>query len=139
MQSASKVVGANVRRIRRGKEWSVAELAARCVRVGGEELTHGAITNIELGRRNRTVTVDELLILAEALSVIPAALLPALAPVGTPPASGAALEVDGWTVVQGGGGRVVRLRGTLTASEVDTSPEGQDLASFQSQPLTDVP
>ena len=83
--TVSDVVGASVRDIRKRHGWTVADLAARCQRLGGgaAALTANVIENIEHGRRRngkrtRDITVDELLDLAEALSVPPSALMPEL-------------------------------------------------------------
>jgi transcriptional regulator with XRE-family HTH domain len=86
-ETVSDVVGANIRDIRKRHGWKVADLAARCQQLGGdgEALTAAVIENIEHGRRHggdrrtRFVTVDELLTIAEALSVPPSALMPELA------------------------------------------------------------
>ena len=84
--TVSNVVAASIRDIRKRHGWSVADLAARCEQLGGgaEALTVNVIENIEHGRRRdgqrtRFITVDEMLSLAEALSVPPSALLPELA------------------------------------------------------------
>lgn len=74
----SDLAGLNIRTIRKERGWTVAELAERCARIGAEDLTASAITNIELGRRDRRVTVDELAALAEALMVTPAVLVPVM-------------------------------------------------------------
>jgi transcriptional regulator with XRE-family HTH domain len=69
-------------RERRG--WTVQRLAEECVKSGAgkNQLTAAAITNIETGRRDkqsgrrqRLITVDELLLLAHALAVPPVLLL----------------------------------------------------------------
>lgn len=63
--------------------WNRERLAERCAEVGMPELTASAITNIESGRRKpdgtrrRTITVDELAVLAWALDVPPISLLSA--------------------------------------------------------------
>ncbi|MFF5992602.1 helix-turn-helix domain-containing protein [Prauserella flavalba] len=57
------------------------QLAEACAKLGMPELTHAAITNIESGRRNkeglrrRTVSIDELVVLAVALNVPPVSLI----------------------------------------------------------------
>ncbi len=81
---ASDTAAANIREARKRRGWNVAELADRCPGF----LTENVIENIESGRRRdgertRDITVDELLAIAEALGVRPAALLPDLAN-GTP-------------------------------------------------------
>jgi transcriptional regulator with XRE-family HTH domain len=77
---ASDMVAARVRKVRKRRGWQPADLAARCAELGAGHLTENAIENIESGRRaggrrRRTVTVDELLILALALNVAPVHLL----------------------------------------------------------------
>lgn len=84
-QTVSDLVGARVRGLREQNKWTRDQLAARCARAGAAWLTSAAITNIELGRRDkdgnrrRDVTVDELVALSAAFSVPPKALLPELA------------------------------------------------------------
>lgn len=84
-QTVSDIVGANIRSLRDQNRWTRDELAARCAERFTPPLTAAMITNIELGKRDkqgnrrRDITVDELIVLADAFSVPPAALLPALA------------------------------------------------------------
>jgi transcriptional regulator with XRE-family HTH domain len=78
---ASDTVGANVRMMRKNRGLSVAELAEKCADLGSPQITAAVIENIEHGRRKngdrtRDVTVDELIILADALMVGPGLLLP---------------------------------------------------------------
>jgi hypothetical protein len=66
--------------VRKRRDWSPADLAARCVALGAADLTENVIENIEsrsarASKRPRPVTVDELLILALALNVAPVHLL----------------------------------------------------------------
>lgn len=83
MTTVSDTVGANIRSLRQQNGWTVADLAARCAALGGgaEALTPAAITNIELGRRDkegnrrRDITVDELLALSYAFAAPPSALM----------------------------------------------------------------
>lgn len=83
-QTFSDQAGANVRALREQNKWTRAELAARCARLGAPGLTAAAITNIELGKRDkqgvrhRDITVDEVIMLAAAFSVPPSVLLPDL-------------------------------------------------------------
>ena len=63
-----------IRKFRETRSWSAAYLANRCALLGMPSLDRSAITNIETGRRKR-IGVDELLVLAAALSVAPTHLL----------------------------------------------------------------
>ena len=76
---ASDVVAARVREVRSKHGMKVADLAARCAELGMPELTVQALYKLEQRRpgkvRPRPVTVDELLVLACALSVAPVHLL----------------------------------------------------------------
>jgi 8-oxo-dGTP diphosphatase len=77
----SDLAGARVREARGRRRWTARELAERCAEAGAPGLTGSVIANIETGRRDkdgqrrRDITVDELLALAYALEVPPAALL----------------------------------------------------------------
>lgn len=77
----SEVVGRRVREIRLRANLTGTDLARRCADLGMQHLSTATISNIETGRRDgnghrtRTVTVDELLTLAEALNVSPVDLL----------------------------------------------------------------
>lgn len=71
---------------RRALGWNRGRLAEECTKLGAPELTVDALTNIESGRRQdgvrrRLITIDELVVIAEALSVRPSWLLPSLEPV----------------------------------------------------------
>jgi transcriptional regulator with XRE-family HTH domain len=68
-------VAENIRTWRKTRGWTVAELADRCIRMGAENLTASAITNIELRRRGREVTVSELATIANALNISPSSLM----------------------------------------------------------------
>ncbi|MFC6080980.1 helix-turn-helix domain-containing protein [Sphaerisporangium aureirubrum] len=81
-QTVSDVIAAQVRLRRRRADLTRDQLAEACARHGAPELTFGAITNIETGRpdpetgrRRRHVTVDELIVLAQALNVAPLDLI----------------------------------------------------------------
>lgn len=81
-QTPSDVIATQIRHLRRRAGLTRAQLAEACASHGAPELTFGALTNIETGRRDpqtgrrrRAVTVDELLALANALEVTPAALV----------------------------------------------------------------
>jgi transcriptional regulator with XRE-family HTH domain len=82
-ESASDVVIRRVREIRKVRGLSAAALAAACAKAGHPQLTESVIANIESGRRQQGVTVDELLAFTEALDVPLAMLLwPILEPAG---------------------------------------------------------
>jgi transcriptional regulator with XRE-family HTH domain len=80
-RTPSDVVGARVRALRKARDWTTDQLAQRCAELGAPELTDQVLFNIEAGRpdkekrRRRYVTVEELLVLAQALTVSPADLL----------------------------------------------------------------
>jgi hypothetical protein len=66
--------------VRKRRDWSPADLAARCAALGAPDLTENVIENIEsrsvrATKRPRPVTVDELLTLGAALNVAPVHLL----------------------------------------------------------------
>jgi len=74
-------VARSVRAARKRRGWSSADLAARCAALGASDLTENVIENIEsrsarASKRPRSVTVDELFALADALQVQVGALLP---------------------------------------------------------------
>jgi transcriptional regulator with XRE-family HTH domain len=78
--TVSDIVAARVRQVRKRRDWSPADLAARCAELGAADLTENVIENIEsrsarASKRPRPVTVDELLALGEALNVAPVHLL----------------------------------------------------------------
>jgi transcriptional regulator with XRE-family HTH domain len=83
-ETPSDVAAARIRALRRQRDWQAIDLAVACAKAGHGELTENVIENIEHGRRKsdgtrrRAVTVDELLALAEVLSVSPAELLPGM-------------------------------------------------------------
>ncbi len=78
-QTPSDVVAARVREVRKRRDLTVAELAARCAAMGAPGLTDQALYRLEQRRPGklhpRPVTVDELLALAGALNVAPVSLL----------------------------------------------------------------
>ena len=69
-------IGEAVRRLRHELGWSAQRLAEECARLGGQALTRGTIAKIESGVR-KSITTDELVVLADALQVDPAELLAA--------------------------------------------------------------
>lgn len=79
--TASEAIAAGVRKYRRLRGWSVRELAEKCAELGATTLTQASLTNIERGlvakegRGSRAVTVDEMFVLAYALSVSPMMLM----------------------------------------------------------------
>ena len=76
----SEAVGREVEWHRRRRQLTRQQLADECLRLGSD-LTFAAITSIETGRRDaagrrrRSVTVDELVVLAQALGVAPLTLV----------------------------------------------------------------
>jgi transcriptional regulator with XRE-family HTH domain len=81
-ETLSDAVAGRVQRLRKGKGWSVARLAAECAKAGAPHLNANVLTNL-LARqqRRRDVTVDEAAALARALGVPFYRLLPpAVAP-----------------------------------------------------------
>lgn len=71
-QTPSDQVAARVRKLRQERNLTVAELAGRCAAAGMPRLTAQVLYKLEGQRASRTprpVTVDELLILAQALGV----------------------------------------------------------------------
>ena len=77
----SDVVAEQVKRYRERRGMSRADLAHRCRTLGMPTLTEPSLGNIETGRpgkdgkRRRAITVDEVMVLADALSVPPMLLL----------------------------------------------------------------
>ncbi|MFE7387243.1 helix-turn-helix domain-containing protein [Streptomyces sp. NPDC057582] len=77
----SDVVADQIRKRRDALGLTREQLADRCTSLGAPELTYGAITNIETGRktkegtRRRLVAVDELATIARALRIPPALLV----------------------------------------------------------------
>jgi len=77
----SDLVAERVRKLRKERGLTAAELAARCAEAGMPQLTTQVIYKLEGQRTNRAprpVTVDEVLVLADALTVPPAVLVPEL-------------------------------------------------------------
>jgi len=77
--SVSDVVAARVRQVRKRRDLTTDQLAARCAGLGAPELTTQALYKLEARRPGtlgpRPVTVDELIAVAAALNVAPAHLL----------------------------------------------------------------
>jgi transcriptional regulator with XRE-family HTH domain len=87
---ASAWVGARVRELREQQQWTQSTLAQHCREAGGPgwNWTKLSIHRIETDvtdRPRRPITVDELRVLALALGVEPAQLLPPEAWPGEPP------------------------------------------------------
>lgn len=80
-QSASDVVAQRVQELRKRQGQTAKDLAERCRQMGAPNMTASVIANIESGRpapdgrRRRQVTLEEWLILAQALHVAPIHLL----------------------------------------------------------------
>lgn len=70
----TQVISERVRELRKRRGLSAQALTDRCAELGMPGLKRQAITNLENGRRGM-VTVDELLVLAQALDAPPLALL----------------------------------------------------------------
>lgn len=78
---ASDIAGRRVKELRDQLDWTREDLAKECARLGAK-ITADVIVNIETGRRDkatgerrRDVTVDELVMLAQALKTSPTDLL----------------------------------------------------------------
>jgi transcriptional regulator with XRE-family HTH domain len=105
----SDVVAAEVVRIRRAAGLTRDDLAERCAR-RGLPLTTSTIANIETGRRDgdgrrrREVTVDELVVLADALKVAPVLLVFPVGQQGVTTWVGESGSVDTWLAAQWFGG-----------------------------------
>ena len=72
-ESVTQAVVSQVKRLRRRRGLTSAALAERCAALGAPEVTDNVIRNIEIGRR--TISVDQLAVLALALDVAPPHLL----------------------------------------------------------------
>ncbi len=103
--SVSQTIAREVRRHRTERGISAQQLADECARLGHPALQRTVISNIENGRR-RDVSVADVLVLAAALEVAPAALI---FPAGyvaeveyLPGQSAAPLEATDWFGGQGG-------------------------------------
>lgn len=79
--TVSEQVAANIRTLRRIRNWTAQRFAEECARIGAPKLTASVIANIESGRRDRhgrrrrDVTVDELVIFARVFDMTPRTLL----------------------------------------------------------------
>ncbi|MFI6471496.1 helix-turn-helix domain-containing protein [Streptomyces sp. NPDC050516] len=80
-QTASEVVARQVQELRKRQALTAKGLAERCATMGAPGMTASVIANIESGRpdlhghRRRQITLEEWLILAQALHVAPIHLL----------------------------------------------------------------
>ncbi|GAA4098815.1 helix-turn-helix transcriptional regulator [Actinomadura miaoliensis] len=72
-QTPTEVISRRVRELRDRRGMSAQALADRCAKLGMPALKRQAITNLENGRRGM-VTIEELLVLAQALDVPPVLL-----------------------------------------------------------------
>ena len=72
-ETVTQAVVSQVKRLRRRRGLTSAALAERCAALGAPEVTDNVIRNIEVGRR--TISVDQLAVLALALDVAPPHLL----------------------------------------------------------------
>ncbi|WP_411129934.1 hypothetical protein [Streptomyces sp. x-19] len=103
-ETQSDVVAEQMRKHRARLGLTREQLAEECARLGAPDLTYGALTNIETGRRNkegkrrRAISVDELLVLGLALAVPPLLLVLPLGGEETIPTVPAAEPRDPYTV-----------------------------------------
>ncbi|MEU3452270.1 helix-turn-helix transcriptional regulator [Micromonospora sp. NPDC006766] len=88
-ETISDAVVGRIRKHRRAADMTRAQLAQRCAALGSPDITEAALANIETGRRDadgqrrRDLTVDELIVLADALEVDPSQLLFGTTPLKT--------------------------------------------------------
>ncbi|MFI5495250.1 hypothetical protein [Actinoplanes sp. NPDC051859] len=73
--SPADVLIARLKECRRLAGWSALQLAEQLAALGATKLTANILRNLEAGRRQQAVSVEELLLLALALQVPPEALL----------------------------------------------------------------
>jgi transcriptional regulator with XRE-family HTH domain len=77
----SDVIGRRIKELRRKRDLTAEQLAARCAEVGRPEISTAVVSDIETGRRGkngkrrREVTVEELLTLSYVLDVAPVNLM----------------------------------------------------------------
>jgi transcriptional regulator with XRE-family HTH domain len=127
----SDLIAQRVRKLREGRGWKVADLAARCKEAGMPRLTVQALYKLETQRDRsdrapRSVTVDELLVLAYVLDVAPVHLIAGLdddtplpvSPDWTVNAPGARKWVRGLVPLSGGDKK--RYEANVPASEENT-------------------
>ena len=79
--TVSRAVASRIRLYRERRGWTVRQLADRCKELGDPSFTTAVIgalerTQFETVARRRRISVDDLVGLADALEVTPAALLP---------------------------------------------------------------
>jgi transcriptional regulator with XRE-family HTH domain len=86
------LVARRVRELRDRRGWSAQELANRCADAGWPQLDRGVLANLENGRR-RSVSIDEVLVLALVLDVAPVHLVV--------PTTDRAVQVGKWIVGSG--------------------------------------
>jgi transcriptional regulator with XRE-family HTH domain len=81
VMTVSDVIGRQVRAVRRKRDWTQADLAAQCAKLGAPQLSRMVIHDIETGGRagdrgrRRETSADELCVLAVALHVAPLHLM----------------------------------------------------------------
>lgn len=93
--SVTRQVADQVRRLRAERGWSARQLAEECIRAGATSLTRSTLAKIESGDR-KSITADELAVLALVLHVSPSALLSAQAVQAE--SNGPSQASDGWYV-----------------------------------------
>jgi transcriptional regulator with XRE-family HTH domain len=71
--TVTQIIADRVRRLRAQRRWSARQLADECARLGSTSLTRGTIAKIESDVR-KSVTADEVAVLARALGVTPTLL-----------------------------------------------------------------
>jgi transcriptional regulator with XRE-family HTH domain len=74
MERSTDGIGERVRSLRHQRRWTAQRLADECARAGLPSLTRGTLAKIESGVR-KSVTADELVVLARSLGVAVADLL----------------------------------------------------------------
>jgi transcriptional regulator with XRE-family HTH domain len=124
METKGNTVGQRVQRLRRERDWTARRLAAECAGAGMPSLTRGTLAKIESGVR-KSVTVEELVALAQAFGVPVTELLPSEGPVSLA-AAGAARSDSG------------QPEDDLSLSQPDIDLPGLPDASTQRQPPRDV-
>lgn len=140
-QTVSDLIAARIRKLRKARGMSGADLAAACAEAGLPGLTAQAIYKLEAQRTNRAprpVSVDELLTLAYVLDVAPVHLIAGLdddvaMPLGagwTVDAAGARMWIRGLAPIRDRNRKLYEA--TVPASETDTRWfKVDDVTSFE--------